>query len=101
MPRLKITVSNVIDYKDSKGRKYRGPMEGAPPYVRAAVEDMDEMMRSMDHTFSSMDGIMKRGANLNTYTMTVGTGFSWMPVIVAVSVAVTVTLVLMWRKWAG
>lgn len=98
MPKLTVTVSDTITYSDSEGRKYKGPLKDAPPYVRESVEDMNKMLQSLDDSCSSLlHRASGKGVGTKSYKMTFGRSFDWVPII-AVGLGILAGLIFLALK---
>ena len=53
--KVKVSISNgIVDYKDSNGRKFNGPMDDAPDYVQEAIKSMKKNNKKVENDFDGM-----------------------------------------------
>ena len=53
--KVKISISNgMVDYKDSSGRKFKGPMDDAPDYVQEAIKSVKKNNKKVEDDFNGM-----------------------------------------------
>ncbi len=53
--KVKVSITNgIVDYKDSNGRKFKGPMDDAPDYVQEAIKSIKKNDKKIKDDFDGM-----------------------------------------------
>ena len=53
--KVKVSITNgIVDYKDSSGRKFKGPMDDAPDHVQKAIKSIKKSNKKVEDDFNGM-----------------------------------------------